>query len=85
MIPRKYWPTAPWSLYFLVSLSFVLFWLCRIGMDVTTALVFLGALSIIYIGLARVVSEAGMVYSGATVTPQAFVMGHARHTRHVCE
>ena len=59
---------------FLVSLSFVLFWLCHIGMDITTALVFLGALSIIYIGLARVVSEAGMVYSGATVTPQAFVM-----------
>ena len=58
----------------LVSLAFVIFWLIQIGMDPATALVFLAALSIIYIGIARVVAEAGVVYSGATVTPQAFVM-----------
>ena len=73
-IPQRFCPIARWCACFALSLAYVLFWLCRIGMDVATALVFLGALSVIYIGLARVVSEAGMVYSGATVTPQAFVM-----------
>ena len=56
------------------SLIYVLFWLVQIGMDPVTALIFMSGVAIIYIGIARVVSEAGVVYSGATVTPQAFVM-----------
>ena len=56
------------------GLIYVLFWLMCIGMDATTALIFMSGVAIIYIGIARVVSEAGVVYSGATVTPQAFVM-----------
>ena len=56
------------------SLIYVLFWLMQIGMDLSTALIFMSGVAVIYIGMARVVSEAGVVYSGATVTPQAFVM-----------
>ena len=56
------------------SLIYVLFWLLQIGMDLTTTLIFMSGVAVIYIGIARVVSEAGVVYSGATVTPQAFVM-----------
>lgn len=56
------------------GLIYALFWLLCIGMDATTALIFMAGVAIIYIGIARVVSEAGVVYSGATVTPQAFVM-----------
>lgn len=56
------------------SLIYVLFWLMQIGMDLVTTLIFMSGVAIIYIGIARIVSEAGVVYSGATVTPQAFVM-----------
>ncbi len=61
-------------LVLVLSLGYVLFWLSQIGMDFTTALILMCAVGVIYIGLARVVTEAGLVYSGATVTPQAFAM-----------
>ena len=61
-------------LILLSSLVYVLFWLMQIGMDLVTGLIFMSGVAVIYIGMARVVSEAGVVYSGATVTPQAFVM-----------
>jgi len=54
--------------------SYVLFWLHRAGMDFLTATLFLMGLGITYLGIARVVSETGVPYAQATVTPQAFAM-----------
>lgn len=54
--------------------AFVLFWFWRSGMDAGSALLFGLALGIVYLGMARVVSETGVAYGQATVTPQAFVM-----------
>ncbi|MFT5366519.1 MAG: hypothetical protein ACI8V2_001466 [Candidatus Latescibacterota bacterium] len=61
-------------LMLLICFCYALFWLHQTGMDWGTALVFAAGVGIIYIGIARIVSEAGVVYSGATVTPQAFAM-----------
>ena len=58
----------------IAGLFYSFFWLNRAGMDIVTAIIFMSGVAIIYIGISRVVSEAGVVYSGATVTPQAFVM-----------
>ncbi|MFT5368730.1 MAG: hypothetical protein ACI8V2_003697 [Candidatus Latescibacterota bacterium] len=57
-----------------LGLAYAIFWLNQVGMDFVTTLVFLFAVGVIYIGIARIVCEAGVVYSGATITPQAFVM-----------
>jgi hypothetical protein len=43
-------------------------------MDGLTLVLFLLALTVIYVGIARIVCETGVVYAGATVTPQAFAM-----------
>lgn len=64
--------TAVWVL--IISVIYALFWLMQIGFDLTAALMFLFAMSIIYLGIARVVAETGVAYAQATVTPQAFVM-----------
>ena len=58
----------------LVSLSYILFLLNQSGMDFITALVFLVGTGIIYVGMARVVSEAGLATTQAPITAQAFVM-----------
>ena len=57
-----------------LSWIFVLFWFCHAGMDILSGVMFLTGLGIVYLGMARVVSEAGVVYAQATVSPQAFVM-----------
>lgn len=57
-----------------LSLTFALFWFHRAGMDLVSGVMFLTGLTIVYLGMARVVSEAGVVYAQATVSPQAFVM-----------
>jgi hypothetical protein len=57
-----------------LSLVFVLFWFQKAGMDLLSAVMFLVGLGVVYLGMARVVSEAGVVYAQATVSPQAFVM-----------
>jgi hypothetical protein len=57
-----------------LSLVYAVFWLYQTGMDLVTVMVFLSAVGVIYIGMARIVCEAGVVYSGATITPQAFTM-----------
>ena len=58
----------------LLSLSYILFLMHRSGMDIVTALIFMAGTGIIYIGMARVVSEAGLVTSQASITAQSFVM-----------
>lgn len=57
-----------------LSLLYVLYFLNRLGMDMASALMYLIAIAITYVGIARVVSETGVAYAQATVTPQAFVM-----------
>jgi len=57
-----------------VSVFYAVFWLYQTGMDMVTVVFLLFAVAVIYIGIARVVCEAGLVYSGATITPQAFAI-----------
>lgn len=58
----------------LLSLAYAMFWLHRVGMDMTTVLMFVFATSVIYVGMARLAAEAGVPYAQSTVTAQAFVM-----------
>jgi hypothetical protein len=58
----------------IISFVYALYWLNQLGMDMFSALLFLIAMGITYLGIARVVSETGVAYAQATVTPQAFVM-----------
>ncbi|MCZ6636003.1 MAG: hypothetical protein O7G87_21610 [bacterium] len=58
----------------LLSLLYIFYFLHRLGMDAGAALMYMAAIAIIYLGIARVVSETGVAYAQATVTPQAFVM-----------
>ena len=58
----------------LLSLLYILFLMHQSGMDLVTALVFLAGTGIIYIGMARVVSETGLVTTQAPITAQAFAM-----------
>ncbi|MBT4139976.1 MAG: hypothetical protein HOE48_18810 [Candidatus Latescibacteria bacterium] len=58
----------------ILGLIYVFYWLNSAGMDVVTAGLMIAAASVIYIGIARIVTEAGLVYAGATITPQAFAM-----------
>ena len=58
----------------LLSLSYLLFLMHRAGMDFITAIVFMAGTGIIYIGMARVVSEAGLVTTQAPISAQAFTM-----------
>lgn len=62
-------------LVLIIGLIYVFYWLNNAGMDVLTAGLMITAASVIYIGIARIVAEAGLVYAGATITPQAFAMG----------
>ena len=58
----------------LLSLGYILFLLNQSGMDFITAFVFVVGTGIIYIGMARVVSEVGLATTQAPITAQAFVM-----------
>ena len=58
----------------LLSLAYILFLLNQSGMDFVTALIFIVGTGIIYVGMARVVSEAGLATTQAPITAQAFVM-----------
>ena len=58
----------------LLSLLYILFLIYQSGMDLLTALVFLASTGIIYIGMARIVSETGLVTTQAPITAQAFAM-----------
>jgi hypothetical protein len=63
-----------------LSFLYVLNFLHQLGLDMASALMYLTATAIIYLGIARVVSETGVAYAQATVTPQAFVMDlHGTH------
>lgn len=62
------------SVGLLAGVLYTAFWLSRAGMDIITILLMMTAAAILYLGIARIVSETGVVYAGGTVTPQAFAM-----------
>lgn len=59
---------------FILGIFYAFYWLNNVGMDLITASLIIIASGIIYVGIARIVTEAGLVYAGATITPQAFAM-----------
>jgi hypothetical protein len=62
---------AVWS--GLLGLFFMLFWLRASGMTLFEASLFLFASFVIYVGMARIVSETGVLYTWGTLSPQSFV------------
>ena len=52
--------------------AFMLFWLCRSGMTLDVAAMFLFALIIMTIGVSRIVAESGLMYARMPITPQSF-------------
>jgi len=64
----------------LVALAFMAAWLCRLGMRPVTAVLFLGAAMVGFIGLSRLVVEGGLVFIRPPLTPQSAtvtVLGNA--------
>ena len=50
---------------------YIVGWLIRSGMEYAVVLLFLFATFVVYVGLARIVSDVGLIYAQASVTPQA--------------
>jgi len=50
------------------------FWLCLAGMNILTALVFLFSALVIFVGLARIISQTGLAYCRATVPAPVFTL-----------
>ena len=57
----------------LAGTLFMLLWLRASGMTALEAGLFVFASLVIYIGMARIVSEAGVLYTWGTLSPQSFV------------
>lgn len=62
--------TAVWMLLFCTA--FVLFWLHQAGLDWGAVLTFWFATLVLYLGLARIMVESGLVYLRGPITAQAF-------------
>ena len=56
------------------SLMYLLWWHVRTGMEPTFALVFLFGALVMYLGVTRVIAEAGLISLRAPLTPQPFGM-----------
>ena len=57
----------------IVGMLFMLLWLRASGMTAVEAALFLFASLVVYIGMARIVAETGVLYTWATLSPQSFV------------
>jgi len=68
MLPYR---TAVWG--GVLGALFMLFWLRASGMTMLEASLFLFASFVIYVGMARIVSETGVLYTWGTLSPQSFV------------
>lgn len=55
------------------GMLFMLLWLRASGMTLVEASLFLFASLVIYVGMARIVSETGVLYTWGTLSPQSFV------------
>ena len=60
---------------FITGLLYLLAWLYGMGMSLPVSLLFLAALFIIYLGVARMVAEAGLVALDLPVNPNLFTAG----------
>jgi len=58
-----------------LGLGYIIFWLGKSGMDFKTAVLFVGASGVLYLGLARIVSEAGLTNARPSTSAQSFVPG----------
>ena len=58
----------------LAGLGYLLFWLCRAGMDPGVAVLYLAAAIIIFLGITRLVIQTGMPYLTTPMTPQGFTV-----------
>lgn len=56
------------------ALLMALAWLVAAGLSPSGALVFLGSTLVIFVGLARIISQTGLAYSRATVAPPIFTV-----------
>jgi len=65
------YPTAVWG--GVVGMLFMLLWLRASGMNLLEAGLFLSASLVVYIGMARIVSETGVLYTWGTLSPQSLV------------
>ena len=54
------------------GLIFLISWLCKAGMSLTMALMIVLPLFIVYVGVARIIAESGVVHVGGPMTPQTF-------------
>jgi len=61
---------AVWGL--LVSVILIFFWLLAAGMSVPMIVLIVFGTFIVFVGIGRIVSEAGLVYVRAPLTPQVF-------------
>ena len=68
---RELLPARTAVVALLVSLGFMTAWLCRLGMRPGTAVLFLGAALVGFIGLSRFVVEGGLVFILPPLTPQS--------------
>ena len=58
----------------IVGVLYMFLWLHRSGMEFVTAGVFLIGSFIIYVGMARIVAESGLLYTWGAVSPQSCVV-----------
>ncbi len=59
----------------LLGLAYVICWLSKSGMQLKSALLFVGCSGVLFLGLARIVSEAGLVFVRPSMAAQSFVPG----------
>jgi hypothetical protein len=63
---------AIWSLF--AGLAFMVWWLCHTGMSPGIAVLLVAGALVVYIGLSRVVCEAGLPGAQTPMVPQAFIV-----------
>lgn len=56
----------------MLALAYVVWWLCRAGMDLTVALLVVFTLIVAYLGITRLVIQSGLYYLTMPITGQAF-------------
>jgi len=58
-----------------LGLTYLVFWLNKSGMEMKSAVLFVGCSAVLFLGLARIVSEAGLVFVRPSMSAQSFVSG----------
>jgi len=58
-----------------LGLIYIVSWLYKSGMELKSALLFVGSSGVLFLGLARIVSETGLVFVRPSMAAQSFVPG----------